>query len=266
MFLGNGAFALIMGWLSGYPVGTKIAVNFRENNICSKEECERLLSFTNNSGPLFIVGACGISLFGSSTIGLLLFITHILGALSVGILFRFWKRKKSNFKDYNSHKSDTKLQNITFSNLGEVLGNSIKSSISTILTIGGFIVFFSVILSILNSSKIINLIAIVFMPVFRGLHLPYELLDGFINGLFEITNGINLISLIKLKNISVNIILTSFLLGFGGISIFLQILSIVSKSDLSIKPYIIGKILHGFFAAFYTYIFICVFPIFNFNL
>ena len=45
-----------MGLISGYPIGAKIATNFRKNNICSKEECERLLSFTNNSGPLFIVG------------------------------------------------------------------------------------------------------------------------------------------------------------------------------------------------------------------
>ncbi len=53
---GEGSFALIMGIISGYPVGAKIACNFRNNNICSKEECERLLSFTNNSGPLFIIG------------------------------------------------------------------------------------------------------------------------------------------------------------------------------------------------------------------
>ncbi len=50
---GEGSFALIMGIISGYPIGAKIAANFREKNICSKEECERLLSFTNNSGPLF---------------------------------------------------------------------------------------------------------------------------------------------------------------------------------------------------------------------
>ena len=53
---GIGAYAFVMGIISGYPVGAKIACNFRENNICSKEECERLLSFTNNSGPLFIIG------------------------------------------------------------------------------------------------------------------------------------------------------------------------------------------------------------------
>ena len=60
---GEGSFALIMGIISGYPVGAKIACNFRKNNVCSKEECERLLSFTNNSGPLFIVGTVGITMF-----------------------------------------------------------------------------------------------------------------------------------------------------------------------------------------------------------
>ena len=65
---GEGAFAFIMGIISGYPVGAKIASNFRKNNVCSKEECERLLSFTNNSGPLFIIGTVGILMFGNTTI------------------------------------------------------------------------------------------------------------------------------------------------------------------------------------------------------
>lgn len=53
---GEGAFPLIMGIISGYPVGAKIVTNFRKENICTKEEAERLLTFTNNSGPLFIIG------------------------------------------------------------------------------------------------------------------------------------------------------------------------------------------------------------------
>ena len=53
---GEGAFCFIMGLISGYPMGAKIASRFRKENICTKQECERLLSFTNNSGPLFIIG------------------------------------------------------------------------------------------------------------------------------------------------------------------------------------------------------------------
>ena len=56
---GEGSFAFIMGIISGYPTGAKILVNFRENQIASREECERLLAFTNNSGPLFIIGTVG---------------------------------------------------------------------------------------------------------------------------------------------------------------------------------------------------------------
>ena len=37
---GEGGFAFVMGIISGYPMGAKIAVNFRKHNICTKEECE----------------------------------------------------------------------------------------------------------------------------------------------------------------------------------------------------------------------------------
>ena len=146
---GEGAFAFIMGIISGYPVGAKIACNFRQNNICTKEECERLLSFTNNSGPIFIIGTVGILMFKNTTIGILLFITHILACITVGIIFRFWKYKKTSF-EFSTKTSSIKIKNqtVSFSNLGEVLSQSITSSISTILLIGGFVVIFSSIISI----------------------------------------------------------------------------------------------------------------------
>lgn len=65
---GIGAYALIMGIISGYPVGAKIVTDFRKNGQCSKAEAERLLAFTNNSGPLFIIGTVGIAMFGDTLI------------------------------------------------------------------------------------------------------------------------------------------------------------------------------------------------------
>ena len=88
---GIGSFALIMGILSGYPVGAKIVSNFKTQGLCTDIECERLIAFTNNSGPLFIIGTVGISMFGSQKIGLKLFIVHLLSSLLVGFLFRWWK-------------------------------------------------------------------------------------------------------------------------------------------------------------------------------
>lgn len=267
---GEGSFAFIMGIISGYPVGAKIACNFRENNVLSKIECERLLSFTNNSGPLFIVGTVGINMFGSSTIGVLLLITHILACISVGFLFKFWKNssstKISKISFYNETKKYSSQNEISISNLGEFLSKSISNATSTVLMIGGFVVMFSVIISILNSSHFFVIINKVFTPTFDLLHIPTSFLVPFFTGILEITNGIHLISNINIKAISINIIITSFLLGIGGLSVFLQVLSITSKSDLSIKPYIIGKLLHGLIAAFYTYLFIKIIPGFNINL
>ncbi len=80
---GEGAFALLMGIISGYPVGAKIVANLKEQNLCTDIEAQRLLSFTNNSGPLFIVGTVGIGLFCSPSIGLILLVTHILSCLTV---------------------------------------------------------------------------------------------------------------------------------------------------------------------------------------
>ena len=261
---GEGSFAFIMGIISGYPVGAKIASEFRKNNICSKEECERLLSFTNNSGPLFIIGTVGILMYGSTIIGLLLFITHILAGISVGIIFRFWERDTNSNLSFSKRNVENKT--VSFSNLGEVLSKSITNSISTIFLIGGFVVIFSCVISILKASGVLNIFTSFISPIFNTFNIDTSFISPLICGFLEITNGINSISQIACKKLSINLILTAFLLGFGGLSVFLQVLSITSKTDLSIKPYIYGKLLQGIFASFYTYIFINIIPFFNFDI
>lgn len=262
---GEGSFAFIMGIISGYPIGAKIAANFRQNNVCSKEECERLLSFTNNSGPLFIIGTVGITMFGNSTIGFLLLITHILASITVGFIFRFWKYNKKSISSKNSSYINS-TDNISLANLGGIIGNSISNSINTILLIGGFVVLFSVIISILKSSQLLDILSNCISPLFNMLHIPTEFCSGVLSGILELTNGLNIVCNIHEKKISINIILASFLLGLGGISVLLQVWSVIAKTDLSIKPYILGKLLQACFSAFYTFIFLNVFPLFNFDL
>lgn len=263
---GEGAFVFIMGIISGYPMGAKLATNFRKNNICSKEECERLLSFTNNSGPLFIIGTVGILMYGNTAIGVLLFITHILACITVGFIFRFWKYSDSSISHNSHHIIKSKQTPVTFSNLGSILSESITNSISTILLIGGFVVIFSSIISILKSSGLLSVFSISISPILAFFNIDSSFATPLISGFLEITNGINSISNISNKKISTNLIFTAFLLGFGGISVLLQVFSITSKSDLSIKPYVYGKLLHGVLAAFYTYIFTSFIPFLNFDL
>ena len=262
---GEGSFAFIMGIISGYPIGAKIAANFRKNDICSKAECERLLSFTNNSGPLFIIGTVGITMFGNSTIGFLLLITHLLASITVGFIFRFWKYKEDlYYKTQTSYQNSN--DNISLSNLGGIIGNSISSSINTILLIGGFVVLFSVIISILQTSHLLLLMSSILNPLLSLLYIPIDFSSGIISGLLELTNGLNVICNIHLKQISINIIIASFLLGLGGLSILLQVWSTISKTDLSIKPYILGKLLHACISAFYTFLFLQNFSFLNFDL
>lgn len=259
---GCGAFPFIMGLISGYPVGAKIVSNLYLNKAITKNEAERLLCFTNNSGPLFILGTVGISFYANSTIGAILLFTHIMASVSVGIILGLISRKKEKNEYITSNNTLIKKNDLKISELGEILGNSILNSIKTILMIGGFVVIFSVIISILQKTKILVLFSSIISNSFG---VNQDLVLGFITGVIEFTNGLNIISKIHIKAISINIILSSFILGFGGLSITLQVLSIISKSKLSIKKYVIGKFLHGLIAAIYTFL-ILLLPIFNFNL
>lgn len=157
-------------------------------------------------------------------------------------------------------------QTCTLKDLGEVLSNAILESSTTIIMIGGFVVIFSVVISILNNSKILEVISYILYPILKLLNIPLSFAKPIMSGIIELTNGVSLITSIATKNISINIVLCAFLLGFGGISVLLQVLSIISKTDLSIKKYIIGKLLQGIIAATYTYILITILPMFNFNL
>lgn len=264
---GKGAYALIMGIISGYPVGAKIVLDIYQNGKCSKDEAERMLVFTNNSGPLFIIGTVGIISFRNKEIGILLLITHILASLSVGILLGICSRiNKNNRLNIKWNKINTNMPHNIYNNsitdLGTILSISIKKAISNILQIGGFIVLFSVILSMLNRLNIFDYVG-TFSEYF---FIPKYYTKIVLSGLIELTNGVTLCSCFQVKYLSLNIVLCAFLLGFGGISILLQVISIISESNLSSKTYVYGKLLHGLFASLYTAILIRIMPIYNLDI
>ena len=128
--------------------------------------------------------------------------------------------------------------------------------------LGGFVTLFSVILSILERIKILTIISSLLSKL---IPLDKQLINGFLTGIIEFTNGLNKISLVHQKSISINLILSAFVIGFGGISVSLQVSSIISKCQLSIKKYLISKIFQGILASFYTFIILSI-PMFNFNI
>ncbi len=249
---GESAIAIILGIISGYPVGAKVVCNLKEQKIISKIEAERLIAYTNNSGPLFILGTVGISLFGNKKIGIILLVSHILASICVGICFKFWKKDKLDI-NYSEIKFNSKNSPIKVSELGEIIGNAIKKSIGTILSIGGFIVLFSVIISILQTSGILEIV-VTFLNNITG--ISKDILLGLFTGFIELTNGVNLVTSLGISTLT--ILLTSFLLGFGGISVLLQVYSIIAKEKISIKPYFYGKILQGIFSCGFTFLIISI--------
>lgn len=234
--------AIILGFISGYPIGAKITANLKRDKYLSKAEAERLISFTNNSSPIFIISTIGISILGNKTLGLSLLFIHIFSSILVGLIFRFWKYNDKESLDYSKYISlndNNKLKTIP-SNI-DIFLNSIKNSVNTIFQIGGFVIIFSVILSILKSTGILNIVS--YLLSLTG--IPENVSQSLIFGFFEITNGLNLISTFSSQNLILSLLIISFLLGFGGISILFQIYSIIHKEHISIKPYLYGKLLHG---------------------
>lgn len=238
---GSTSLALFLGMTGGYPIGAKIASDLVESKVISKNISDHLITFVNNSGPLFISGAVGIGLYNSKKIGLLLLLVHYLSALIVGIIFR----EKENLTDI---KNEIDFTVVSLSNLGKTLNEAIKNALSSIFNIGGFIVLFSLISSILANTGILFVLSKFFFPT-----LSEETSYGILSGLLEVTTGINLISTIHISLLQ-KLIITSILIGFGGVCIHMQTLSIISKTNISIKNYFIGKTLQGLISGILTYL------------
>lgn len=247
---GCGAFAIVMGMSSGYPVGAKIVSNLRESNSCTKTEGERLLSFTNTSGPLFIIGSVGIGMFNDSKIGLLLLSTHFLSSIIVGVFYRFY-HSNDEIISQSSAKANSK-EAFKISALGNLMGNAIKNGISTLLIVCGYMIFFSVLGNILISTKIATHFSLVISFILSILGFSPETATAIFSGILEVTGGISELSKIDLQQPEI-LSLVAFILGFGGLSVCMQVSSIISNTDLSLKPYIIGKFMQAIFASVLTF-------------
>ncbi len=230
-----GSSAFILGIVSGYPLGAVTAGELYTNNYLSKTEAERLLAFCNNSGPLFILGSVGAAVYSDMRLGVMLYVSHILAALTVGIIFRFYKTSK--------YVAPPTVMGTPKRPIGEIFNIALQNAISSILTVCGAVLFFSVI-----SRLFLDL-----LPLSSGL-------DAVASGVCEFVTGTLKISSLDVSTAS-KMILTSAVVGFAGLSVHIQVMAVVSKYGLSLKPYMIGKLLHGMIAAFYTYIYLRLRPI-----
>lgn len=228
---GAGALPVILGIISGYPVGASSSAELYNKGYISKTEAERLLAFTNNSGPLFIMGAIGYGLLGSSEKGLIIYISHITAAILTGIIFKFYKKNYQEPPLLSSSTNTTQTKNF-----GASIGDAMNYAVETMLKVCGFVILFSVICSC----------------------IPNTTLYPFIYSLFEITGGLNEIAQTGIDE-TLKLSLISFFLSLSGISVMCQVSSVVIPAGLSLKPYITGKLIQSILSFYITRILLIYF-------
>ncbi|SHH09393.1 sporulation integral membrane protein YlbJ [Tepidibacter thalassicus] len=264
---GKGSLVFAMSIISGYPIGSKLTSQLRENKEITKYEAQRLASFCSTSGPLFMVSSVGIGMFNSSKIGYFIALCHYLGAATVGFIFRNYKNKQENKYKFKKNiniideiKRIIKSKNNKNSGFYTILGDSVRNGINSILLVGGFVIIFSVIFKILSLLKIIDIISNLIFILLYPLNIPKDIIYAFISGLFEITIGCNNISLSYGIPLIFKISLCTFVISFSGISILAQCSSFLSKTDINIYLYIFSKFLHGILSSIYCYL---LYPLFK---
>lgn len=235
---GAGATALALGVIGGYPVGATCAISLYEKRLCTKTEAERLLGFCNNSGPGFILGAVGIGIFLDMRVGILLYVIHILACLLTGFLFRFYR--------YGDRPGALRgSSQIPARPFPAAFAAAVKSGLQSSLNICAFIVFFAILIRMMSLFHIFPALASLLAPL-TGLSADF--LCQVLNGMLEVTTGLSSLTATG-GSLLLHIIAAAFLLGWAGISIHCQVLSFIGDSDLSLKPYFLGKLIHGVFSA-----------------
>ena len=218
------SFIFFMSMITGFPSSAKYLDDLMNKNILTNKDSEKILMFTFFSNPLFIVNTVGTLFLGNKQIGICLLISHIIGNIIVGIIFRKYNKEIT--------QETTKIKNLSYlnnkinnTNIFTVLIKAIENSLKTLINIFGIITFFLIItnLTYKDTTNLVNIIQI---------------------GLLEMTSGLKYLSLSNI-DINIKLPLAAFFISFGGFSIHFQIMSILNKKKVKYLPFLIARIIHG---------------------
>ena len=237
---GEGVTAFVFSLCGGYPLGASVTAEMYRSARIGKKEAERMLGFCNNCGPAFIIGAIGGGVFHSPTIGIMLWGIHALTAVLIGFLSSVGKQQNSPLVNTNPPHP------LSFS---RAFSEGVKSSVTTILTVCGFVVFFSVITSLLEQLGL--------FPAFAGrlaAHFPIGLTaaQSLLWGLLEMGGGIA--SMEGLSPTPQSLALAAFITGWGGLSVHFQTAAVLGDAGLSAIKHTVGRILQGCLSAGMAYL------------
>ena len=269
----GGSYPILIGFLAGCPIGAKTAAQLYKDGEIKREEAQYLMMFCNNLSPMFLI----VVVAGSAVINAWIvrkkltvrekssqgsrdkkMIVNVYKNGSDGKSFNVWKKlsykkaerigesvkfeknlndgkKLSNRKDERSRENVKTEKNYP---VMDAVDESIADSCETILKIGGYIILFSIITSIIEY----------IIPE------KYDVAGCIAAGITEVSTGAmqlagnEWLSGIRVIMTDAKTIVTVWLCAFGGISSVAQTYSVLSGTDLSIKKYMIAKIRQGFIA------------------
>lgn len=227
----NGSFVLLSGFLFGFPMGSKNCAEMWKCGQLEYWESEILFMVTNNISPVFISGyiLCQ-ELHMPSLIPLSYLVLFLPPIITGKILFYLQKSKKRNFAgngvsdspgntNAGTYKKPASGSQINF----KIIDAGIMNGFETLTRLGGYIMLFSMISSML-----------------RLIPLP-ENIKLILTGFTEITNGIKAVSQSSLTPACRYSLAMAFT-AFGGFSGLAQTSSMIKGTGLSIKKYGIFKL------------------------
>lgn len=214
------SYPLLMTIISGYPIGAKIVGDLHTSGQISTLDAKKIITLSSTSGPIFVIGSVGAKMLNNTTLGSLIFLCHILGCLFTAILFT---RKKN----INTNKSIT--QHSTNQNL---LNSATTGTISAILTVAVYVSIFYMFIDMAYDLNLLTFVSSLVAKILNIFSINPDLSIGIASGLIEMTRGCKEIA--SIGNDFYSLVCCSGLISFGGLSIILQSLTLLSGTK--IKP------------------------------
>lgn len=251
------SYAFFLSVISGYPVGAKIVSDLRKNGLLDEDEGVRAAALCSTSSPSFLIAAVGSAAFGSARLGIALTACHIVSAVCTGVIFSFYKSKKSRgssaaassvseskstektgFNGQNSDKNAGGAGKIPSGAGGtdNLLYECAYNSVVSILVVGGLIVLFSVLTSLLDFYGVFKPFVAALAEIFGS----ETLAEGIIYGAFECTGGITRLAATGVSEGAFAV--AAGICGFGGLSVIAQSLAYLSGAKIKAAPFLLSRV------------------------
>jgi hypothetical protein len=186
----------------------------------SAREFTRLMTFCNNPGSAFVISAVGVSLLGNGRLGVLIYVCVILSALVVGFVGQFF------FRDGEENQSTSRALAPSANEMAvEVFTRAVSSSASSMLTVCAYVAFFSTLVGCVGH--------------FLSMAGVSATLTAFVFGALEISGGVGAMSALPEPMLAA--VGCAAVVGWSGLSVHCQIMSICAGRGVSFKPYFIAK-------------------------